>query len=114
MNANAFETFRGNLEAYIIAYRKAQYPTCESLHNVEVTLQPGKKYARIVRKDYTLDSTGARKYNHGSAYGFVELATGNIYMAAGWKAPAKHVRGNIACANVFGTACQPNGVASLR
>lgn len=49
---------------------------------------------------YTIDK-GGRKYirivdNKGSAWGFVEAATGNIFKAAGWKAPAKHARGNIA------------------
>lgn len=33
--------------------------------------------------------------NGGSAFCFVELETGDIYKAAGWKAPAKGVRGNI-------------------
>ena len=30
-----------------------------------------------------------------SAYGFVDKATGDLYKAASWNAPAKHVRGNI-------------------
>jgi hypothetical protein len=30
-----------------------------------------------------------------SAYCFVEIATGDIFMAAGWNAPAKGARGNI-------------------
>ena len=28
-------------------------------------------------------------------HSFVEVATGNVLKAAGWKAPAKHARGNI-------------------
>lgn len=28
-------------------------------------------------------------------FGFVDNATGDIYKAAGWNAPAKHVRGNV-------------------
>lgn len=49
--------------------------------------QPGAKNVRIVM-------------NTGSQYGtsvhaFVELATGNLLKAAGWKAPAKGIRGNI-------------------
>ena len=32
---------------------------------------------------------------HGSVYCFVCRATGNIYKAAGWKAPAPGVRGHI-------------------
>lgn len=30
-----------------------------------------------------------------SVYAFVELSSGDIYMPASWRAPAKHVRGNI-------------------
>lgn len=47
----------------------------------------GRKYIRIVH----IDGFGG----HRSVWGFVEAATGNIFKAAGWKAPAKHARGNI-------------------
>ncbi len=30
-----------------------------------------------------------------SVHSFVDLASGDVLMAAGWKAPAKHARGNI-------------------
>lgn len=65
--------------------------------------QPGKKYIRIVSMKY-----GA------SAYAFIDL-TGNIYKPAGWKAPAKHVRGNIFDENFsINKAFGPYGVAYLR
>lgn len=50
-----------------------------------VTMERGPKYTRVV------DNTGGR-----SVLMFIENATGNILKAAGWKAPAKGVRGNIA------------------
>lgn len=46
----------------------------------------GQKNAKITRTSY----------GQISVHCFVEIATGNIYMAASWKAPAKGVRGNIA------------------
>jgi hypothetical protein len=30
-----------------------------------------------------------------SVHSFVEVETGNVFKAAGWRAPAKHVRANI-------------------
>lgn len=53
-----------------------------------VTFQRGPKYARIVKT----------AYHQRSAFCFVDLATGAIYKAGGWKAPEpkRHVRGNIA------------------
>lgn len=59
-----------------------------SLNNdAKVEFEYGKKYIRVVRS------------NHGqrSAHSFLEIATGNIWKAAGWKVPAKNKpRGNIA------------------
>lgn len=48
----------------------------------------GKKYLRIVRNNY-----GDPKSR--SAFCFIEIATGNVLKADGWKAPAKGVRGSI-------------------
>ena len=43
----------------------------------------GRKYAKI-----TAD-------NGGSAWGFVNMETGDLLKAASWSAPARHARGNI-------------------
>lgn len=51
-----------------------------------VTSMRGPKFARIVLE--------GRSYR--SVFCFVDLQNGNILKAAGWKAPAKHARGNIA------------------
>ncbi len=47
---------------------------------VDIGLTKGKKYQKLTRD--------------GSAVAFIDEA-GNIYMAASWRAPAKHPRGNI-------------------
>lgn len=72
-----------------------------------VTAEPGKKYARIVVRRSADDQ-------HGSAYGFVRLEDGAILKAAGFKAPAKHVRGWINDPASVAKACGPHGVAYLR
>jgi hypothetical protein len=57
-----------------------------------------RKYIRIVT-------------DHGSqrsVWGFVDAANGDIYKAAGWKAPAKHKRGNIANGTAGCSAFGPN------
>lgn len=48
------------------------------------TLEYGPRYVRVVRAD-----------PQRSVHCFVERSTGNVLKAAGWKAPAKHARGNI-------------------
>lgn len=50
--------------------------------------QAGRKNVRIVERD---GDTGKDK----SVYCFINKTTGDIYKAAGWKAPAKDARGSI-------------------
>lgn len=56
---------------------------------------PGATQNRIVQID---------EFGHESAHAFVKQATFDVHMAAGWSAPAKPVRGNIAT---------PDGLAEL-
>ena len=57
-------------------------------NHAHVGYKISRKYARLtVPNGGTLD---------GSAYAFVDMATGDIYLPASWKTPAKHARGNIA------------------
>jgi hypothetical protein len=68
------------LEQFCAAIQGLQTDTTKT-----VDYELGKKYARVYKQDGT----------QRSAWGFVDLATGDILFAAGWKAPAKHARGNI-------------------
>jgi hypothetical protein len=70
----------------------------------EVSIEPGTKYARIV-----VSSAGPQR----SAYGFIDLTTGDLLKADGWKKPAKHVRGNIYRENPL-AGCTPYGMQYLR
>jgi hypothetical protein len=47
----------------------------------ELTYKKGRKYAKL--------------FTGGSVVAFIDMNNGDIYKPAGWKAPAKHVRGNI-------------------
>ena len=47
---------------------------------------PGKRFVRIV-----MSING----KHNSVHAFYDIRTGDVYKAAGWKAPAKHVRYNL-------------------
>jgi hypothetical protein len=57
----------------------------------QVSIEIGKRYARVVLTEYYEDGRVLTR----SVHSFVELETGNILKSAGWKAPAKGVRGNI-------------------
>ncbi len=67
----------------------------ERLKNLEparLSLSPGGfRYVRVVRKD----ANGS----NGSVFCFIEVATGDVLKAEGWKGPAKHARGNIYAAD---------------
>lgn len=50
---------------------------------LSITVKFGRKYAKLLSN------------NGGSAWGFVDIETGNLFKPAGWATPAKHARGNI-------------------
>jgi len=54
-------------------------------HNYTFSLEPGRKFTRVVSTSY-----GSR-----SAFCFID-AEGNIYKTASWKAPAKGIRATLA------------------
>jgi len=70
----------------------AQYPTTSGYSPDPMTFgvdpdDRGRRFVRIVM---------ARGNGTGqSVHAFVEIATGDLYKAEGWKKPAKHVRGNL-------------------
>jgi len=51
--------------------------------------KPGKRFVKVLLK-----TVGSEMF--GSVHCFVEIATGHIYKPAGWSAPAKGIRGNLA------------------
>jgi hypothetical protein len=63
-------------------------------YTVSISAEWGQKFVRIVRKDIH-KSNNAPTGQGGSVYCFIQIDNGDILKAAGWKAPAKHARGNI-------------------
>lgn len=58
----------------------------------QISIDPGgKKYVRIVSTTVHSDGSNGQR----SVHCFVNKENGDILMAATWKAPAKHPRGNI-------------------
>ena len=53
------------------------------------TITEGKKYYKIISNDW---DERRKEWNSGGVHAFVNKHTGEIYKAASWSAPAKHVR----------------------
>lgn len=66
----------------------------------------GKRYVRVIRE--SIPGSG------GSVHCFVDRTNGNVLKAAGWKAPAKHARGNIFDEHNGLGSMDGNGPAYLR
>lgn len=82
-NSNRIEAFISECQTNLNAHQAKYFPNS----TVPVlTVEPGRKYARIVKATSELSR---------SVFGFVDMETGNLYKAASWKAPAKGCRGNI-------------------
>ncbi len=58
------------------------------LTSPELKINTGKRYVRIERHD-------RGNMSSISVHAFVDMTNGDVFKAAGWKAPAKHARGNI-------------------
>jgi hypothetical protein len=100
---NARQSTKQDLEAFVAKVQAFIDPTFSDGYRPTLTIDMGPKYVRIVE-----NRPGQR-----SVYGFVEIATGNILKSAGWKAPAKHARGNIHDDDCL-KACTPYGIVYLR
>lgn len=90
---NTFETLANSAVPYLNAMfvaRNARFQ--DSPFETVFTLEKGRKYHRIVQD--TRNKETGEMFNQRSVAGFLDN-DGNIYKAAGWKAPAKGIRGNI-------------------
>ena len=68
-----------------------------------VSVKFGRKYAKVIKNG-----------SQTSVYGFVDAHTGDIYKAATWAAPAKHIRGSIFDGDGGMSSCTPYGIVYLR
>ena len=73
--------------------RYAQYQLNElnegTFKGMRFTITTGKKYYKIISNDW---DERRKEWNSGGVHAFVNKHTGEIYKAASWSAPAKHVR----------------------
>jgi len=76
---------------------KSAYPK-EELQRIEdgtanmmkFEIREGKKYYKIVQVEHR--EHDGKEWRDTSVHSFVDKNTGDVYKAASWKAPAKHVR----------------------
>lgn len=74
-------------QAKVDAYFAEHYPS----QAMKLVLERQSRYIRVVAK--SVDN--GQMEESGSAWAFIEIATGTILKCAGWKAPAKGARGTI-------------------
>lgn len=96
----ALKRFLELLQQRETEYIKKNY---QNLKPATFSVDSGKVYDRIVRNN------GVQR----SAYCFIRKSDGAILKAAGWKAPAKHERGNIYASTPLG-GTNPYGADYLR
>ena len=101
-----FETALTGFLAASQAIVNAHYAAhLQNLMPPALVAEPGRRYVRIACQD----SRNGGRY----AWAFVDQTNGDILLAAGWKAPAKHARGNIYAKNPV-ASIGPHGPAYLR
>ena len=86
-------TLKGNLSGNYPEYAQKQLDELKNgtANLMKFRIQEGRKYYKIIQQNY--DTFQDRnEYRDGSVHAFVDKNTGEVYMAASWRAPAKHVR----------------------
>ena len=74
---------------------------------VKFRIQSGRKYYKLIQQDY--DTFQDRnEYRDGGVHAFVDKKTGEVYKAASWKSPAKHVRYDLRIINEREYVLNPN------
>ena len=89
-------TLQGNLSGNYPEYAKQQLAEIENgtakLYKFKV--YSGKRYYKIVQQEFETweKSKYYGQYRDGSVHCFVDKETGDVYKAASWRSPAKHIR----------------------
>lgn len=84
--------FIKGLENITLPYLAANYPRNVELLETRFEVHQGPRYLRIAKQEY-VRATGEK--TSGSVHCFLDRTNGDVLKAAGWKAPAKHARGNL-------------------
>jgi len=97
--------FASRVQQMVNKHFREQFP---NLTPPTILIKFGRKYAKIIK-----EQKGPRGAGQRSVYGFVDAHTGDIYKAATWKAPAKHIRGSIFADDGGMSSCTPYGIVYL-
>jgi len=98
--------FASRVQQMVNKHFREQFP---NLTPPTIIVKFGRKYAKIIK-----EQKGSRERGQRSVYGFVDAHTGDLYKAASWRAPAKHVRGSIFADDGGMSSCTPYGIVYLR
>ena len=89
-------TLNGNLHGNYPEYAKQQLAEIENgtAKLYKFVVKTGKRYYKIVQQEFETweKSKYYGQYRDGSVHCFVDKETGDVYKAASWAAPAKHIR----------------------
>ena len=106
----AARAFCAEIAAVIEANYRATCPAMVAAGVVEsCAIEFGRKYAKLIRTALIHGETSSR-----SAFGFVDLATGDILKAASWAKPAAGARGNVLDIAGRRNSYTPYGINYLR
>ena len=86
-------TLKGNLSGNYPEYAQKQLDELENgtANLMKFRIQEGRKYYKIIQQNFETYND-FNDYRDGSVHAFVDKNTGEVYMAASWNKPAKHVR----------------------
>ena len=91
---NNYENYHVRMASnYTSDYSKKQLEDVKNgtANLMKFRMESGRKYWKIIQQDY--DTFQDRnEYRDGGVHAFVNKKTGEVYKAASWKSPAKHVR----------------------
>ena len=89
-------TLNGNLSGNYPEYAREQLDAIENgtANLMKFKVYTGKRYYKIVQQEFETweKSKYYGQYRDSSVHCFVDKETGNVYKAASWAAPAKHIR----------------------
>ena len=89
-------TLKGNLSGNYPEYAREQLDAIENgtANLYKFVVKTGKRYYKIVQQEFETweKSKYYGQYRDGSVHCFVDKETGDVFKAASWSAPAKHVR----------------------
>ena len=89
-------TLNRNLHGNYPEYDREQLDAIENgtANLYKFVVKTGKRYYKIVQQEFETweRSKYYGQYRDGSVHCFVDKETGDVYKAASWQAPAKHIR----------------------